>query len=93
MPTYEVFLKPMGRDGFSHGGSLDAPDDELAQLYARETYIRRGEGAEAWVVRREHIIELDADDLHVTATRQHSVNDGSVVAARRRSRKESQHDV
>jgi ring-1,2-phenylacetyl-CoA epoxidase subunit PaaB len=52
MYTYEVFLKPDGRDGFSHAGSLDAPDDELAVMYARETYIRRGEGAHAWVVRR-----------------------------------------
>ena len=87
MYTYEVFLKPDGRDGFAHAGSLDAPDDELAMLYARETYIRRGEGAQAWVVRRSHILECDASDLAVTAGRQHSVNDGTVVAARRRLRR------
>jgi phenylacetate-CoA oxygenase PaaH subunit len=86
MYTYEVFLKPAGRDGFSHAGSLDAPDDGLAMLYARETYIRRGEGAAAWVVRRSHLLVLDPDDLHVTSTRSHAVNDGAIVAARRRSR-------
>jgi ring-1,2-phenylacetyl-CoA epoxidase subunit PaaB len=83
MYTYEVFLKPDGRDGFAHAGSLDAPDDELAVLYARETYIRRGEGAQAWVVRRESILVLDPTDLQVTIERDRGVNDGSVLAARR----------
>ncbi len=90
MYTYEVFLKAEGRDGFAHAGSLDANDDELAVLYARETYIRRGEGAHAWVVRRSNVLVLDPDDLAVTAGRQHSVNDGTVVAARRRLRKVAQ---
>jgi ring-1,2-phenylacetyl-CoA epoxidase subunit PaaB len=83
MYTYEVFLKPDGRDGFAHAGSLDAPDDELAMIYARETYIRRGEGAHAWVVRRESILVLDPADLQVTIERDRGVNDGSVLAARR----------
>ncbi len=89
MYTYEVFLKPAGRDGFSHAGSLDAPDDEMAMLYARETYIRRGEGAAAWVVRRSHLLVIDPAELLVTSTRAHAINDGSIVAARRRLRKES----
>jgi phenylacetate-CoA oxygenase PaaH subunit len=89
MFTYEVFLKPDGRDGFAHAGSLDADDDEMALLYARETYIRRGEGAAAWVVRRSNLLVLDPADLAVTADRPHSINDGSLVAARRRSKRES----
>lgn len=88
MPTYEVFLKPDGRDGFAHAGSLDAPDDELAALYCRETYVRRGEGAAAWVVRRDHIAVVDPVDLAVTSHRSHAVNDGTTVAARRRSKRE-----
>jgi ring-1,2-phenylacetyl-CoA epoxidase subunit PaaB len=83
MYTYEVFLKPDGRDGFAHAGSLDAPDDELAMVYARETYIRRGEGAHAWVMRRDSILVLDPTDLAVTLERDRGVNDGSVLAARR----------
>jgi len=35
MKTYEVFAKPAGRDPFEHVGALDAPDDELAVVYAR----------------------------------------------------------
>ncbi len=87
MHTYEVFLKPDGKDGFAHAGSLDAPDDELAMLYARETYIRRGEGAHAWVVRRDDVLVLDPEDLAVTTRRSHSFNDGHVVADRRRQRR------
>jgi phenylacetate-CoA oxygenase PaaH subunit len=87
MYTYEVFLKPAGRDGFSHAGSLDAPDDQLAVTYARETYIRRGEGAQAWVVRRSAILELDQLDIQVTHERQRGNNDGSKVAARRQQQR------
>jgi ring-1,2-phenylacetyl-CoA epoxidase subunit PaaB len=88
MYTYEVFLKPEGRDGFSHAGSLEAPDDELARLYARETYIRRGEGSYAWVVRRNDILVLDPEDLTATTRRSHASNDGKFLAERRRQRKE-----
>jgi ring-1,2-phenylacetyl-CoA epoxidase subunit PaaB len=89
MYTYEVFLKPEGRDGFSHAGSLDAPDDDLATMYARETYIRRGEGAQAWVVRRSALLVIDPEDLLTTTRRTHAINDGKVVAERRRQRKDS----
>jgi phenylacetate-CoA oxygenase PaaH subunit len=88
MHTYEVFLKPEGRDGYSHAGSLDAPDDELAILYARETYIRRGEGAHAWVVRRSALLVLDPDELITTTRRLHASNDGKQLADRRRQVKE-----
>lgn len=87
MYTYEIFLKPDGKDGFSHAGSLDAPDDEMALLYARETYCRRGEGALAWVVRRSSILVVDPVDLAVAARRSQGVNDGTVVAARRRTKR------
>ena len=52
MKTYEVFLKKAGRDEFRHAGSLDAPDPEMAVMYARETHARRAEGAEMWLVER-----------------------------------------
>jgi phenylacetate-CoA oxygenase PaaH subunit len=89
MPTYEVFLKPAGRDGFAHAGSLDAPDDDFALVLARETYVRRGEGELAWVVRRTNVLVLDPNDLAVTAARAHGINDGHVVADRRKDRRSS----
>ena len=88
MPVYEVFLKPAGKDPFEHAGSLQAPDDELAVLLARETYVRRGEGAEAWVVRRDHLRAVDPGDLAVTTHRTHASNDGTAVAARRKAHRD-----
>lgn len=87
MPTYEVFLRADGRDAFSHAGSLQAPDDEMATLYARETYIRRGEGTEAWVIRRDHVLTVDPAELVAPAARTHGLNDGRTIAARRKSRR------
>ena len=36
MATYEVFLKREGREEFRHAGALEAPEDELATVLARE---------------------------------------------------------
>jgi ring-1,2-phenylacetyl-CoA epoxidase subunit PaaB len=85
--TYEVFLRKSGREPFTHAGSLDAPDDELALLLARESYVRRGEGDEMWLVERGNVLVADVEMLHVNADRPHRHNDGSVVAARRRARR------
>ena len=46
-----------------HGGSVMAPDPELAVHYARELYGRRGESTRLWVVRRADIVDLDDPDL------------------------------
>ena len=87
MPTYEVFLSEDGRESFRHVGALEAPDEAMAVLYARETYVRRGEGSRAWVVARAHIVEVDPSDLAVTATRTQGRNDGKKIAERRQDRR------
>ena len=46
-----------------HGGSVMAPDAELATHYAREMYGRRQESVRLWVVRRADIIDLEDPDL------------------------------
>ena len=46
-----------------HGGSVMAPDAELAVHYARELYGRRQESVRLWVVRRADILDLDDPDL------------------------------
>ena len=79
MKTYEVFLKKEGKDPFSHAGSVDAPDDELALTYAREAYGRRSEGDQMWVVRRSDIIIADETELKM-ADRKHKHNDGQLLA-------------
>ena len=46
-----------------HGGSVKAPDEELATHYAREFYGRRQESERLWIVPRDAILELDDPDL------------------------------
>ena len=46
-----------------HGGSVLAPDAELAVHYARELFGRRQESTRLWVVRRADVHELTDPDL------------------------------
>jgi ring-1,2-phenylacetyl-CoA epoxidase subunit PaaB len=85
--TYELFVKPAGKDPFEHAGSLEAPDDELALVYARETYVRRGEAVDVWVVDRRHVLHLPDDQIEPNRHRPHATNDGHVVAERRRRKR------
>lgn len=88
MVTYEVFLKKDGRDEFRHAGALDAANDELALVLARESYVRRAEGDRLWVVRREHVIVADDEFVAPNADKPHRHHDGGAVAARRKSLRE-----
>jgi ring-1,2-phenylacetyl-CoA epoxidase subunit PaaB len=88
--VYEVFLRRGERDTYTHAGSLEAPDDDLAVILARETYLRRAEGQRAWIVAREDVVEVDWGFIAPNADRPHRQNDGSRVAARRRSARDSE---
>ena len=88
MRTYEVFLKPDGRDGFRHVGSIEAANDELALVMARENYVRRAEGSRLWLVARTQIVIGDEDFLAPNADKPHRHNDGRMVADRRRRLRE-----
>lgn len=89
MATYEVFLKKDGRDEYRHAGALDAANDDLALVMARETYLRRAEGDRLWLVCRDHIISPDADFVAPNADKPHRHHDGAEVAARRKALRES----
>ena len=56
---WEVFRQEKEGDPMTHGGSVLAPDAELALHYAREMYGRRQESVRLWVVRRADIGVLD----------------------------------
>ena len=60
---WEVFRQEKEGDAMRHGGSVMAPDAELAVHYARELYGRRQESVRLWVVRRADILDLDDPDL------------------------------
>ena len=61
--AWEVFQQAKDGDPMRHGGSVMAPDAELAVHYARELYGRRQESVRLWIVRRADILDLDDPDL------------------------------
>jgi ring-1,2-phenylacetyl-CoA epoxidase subunit PaaB len=87
MKVYEVFLKKAGKDEFRHAGALEAPDAEMALMYGRESYARRAEGAEMWLVERSDIIAADPDFIAVNEHKPHRHNDGSAIADRRKRKR------
>lgn len=58
---YEVFARKDRGDSLRHVGFLDAPDDELARLYAWRTYDEEN-WFEMCVVPREAVIAVNRDD-------------------------------
>ncbi len=63
LEPWEVFRQEKEGDPMRHGGSVMAPDSELAVHYARELYGRRQESIRLWVVRRADIHDLEDADL------------------------------
>jgi phenylacetate-CoA oxygenase PaaH subunit len=63
---YEVFRQERKGQPLQHAGSVEAPDDHFADVYAREQYGRRGESTALWVVPRTAVIEIDefVDELN-----------------------------
>jgi phenylacetate-CoA oxygenase PaaH subunit len=63
---YEVFRQERKGQPFQHAGSVDAPNHDFANVYAREQYGRRGESTALWIVPREAIfgIEEFVDELN-----------------------------
>ncbi len=63
LEPYEVFRQEREGEPMRHGGSVMAPDPELAAHYAREMYGRRGESVRLWIVRRADIGVVEDPDL------------------------------
>lgn len=62
-PLFEVFVRSRRGLDHVHVGSLHAHDAEQALEYARETYLRRSEGASIWVVESRHIHASQESDV------------------------------
>jgi phenylacetate-CoA oxygenase PaaH subunit len=63
LEAWEVFRREKDGDPMRHGGSVMAPDAELAVHYAREMYGRRQESVRLWIIKRTDIVDLDDPDL------------------------------
>ena len=55
MRVFEVFRQERRGQPFEHAGSVEAPDADFAEAWAREQYGRRGESVALWLVPREEI--------------------------------------
>ena len=63
LEAWEVFRQESEGGPMRHGGSVMAPERELAIDYARELYGRRQESVRLWVVRRADIADVHDPDL------------------------------
>ena len=63
LEAWEVFRQEKEGDPMRHGGSVMAPDAELATHYARELFGRRQESVRLWIVRRADVVDLHDPDL------------------------------
>lgn len=59
---WEVFRQASPEDYHEHVGDIHAPDAEMARLYAQVMHARRKPTNSLWVVPKEEISEVDADD-------------------------------
>ena len=57
--VWEVFRRERAGSAMQHAGSILAPDERFAEIYAREQYGRRGESDALWLVPREAVAEVD----------------------------------
>lgn len=55
--VYEVFARKSRGDALKHIGALNAPDDELAKVYAYQTYDEE-RWFDMYVVPRDRFIEV-----------------------------------
>ena len=62
-PVYEVFRREKAGAPMIHAGTVTAAGPDLALIYARESFGRRGESHALWIVPRAALIELDDADI------------------------------
>ncbi len=66
--TYEVFHQAKRGKHHSHVGAVHAPDPELALVFAKEQYGRRGTCVNLWVVKTTDIFAFHLEDEDMFAT-------------------------
>jgi ring-1,2-phenylacetyl-CoA epoxidase subunit PaaB len=66
--TYEVFHQKKRGDQHMHVGIVHAPNAEMAMLFGKEQFGRRGITANIWVVRTSNVIVSEYDDQDIFET-------------------------
>jgi len=77
-PTvYEVFRREKEGAPMIHAGSVTAASPDLALIYAKEVYGRRGESSALWVAPRDAFMVLDDSEiLHPVLGRSYRLVEG-----------------
>jgi len=83
---YAVFRQARRGHPFEHAGSIEAPDADFAEAWAREQYGRRGESVALWLVPRDAIRDVEdwADEFDLKYRRV----DGYSIKARLKEARE-----
>ncbi len=66
--TYEVFHQKKRGDQHMHVGIVHAPNPEMAMLFAKEQFGRRGISANIWVVRTKDVFATEYEDQDIFDT-------------------------
>jgi ring-1,2-phenylacetyl-CoA epoxidase subunit PaaB len=66
--TYEVFHQKKRGEQHEHVGIVHAPNNEMALLFGKEQYGRRGVSVNIWVVKTSNVFASDYDDADIFET-------------------------
>jgi ring-1,2-phenylacetyl-CoA epoxidase subunit PaaB len=66
--TYEVFHQKKRGDQHVHVGIVHAPNPEMAFLFGKEQYGRRGISVNMWVVKTSYVFASNYDDSDIFDT-------------------------
>ena len=66
--TYEVFHQKKRGDQHMHVGIVHAPNAEMAFLFAKEQFGRRGVSVNIWVVRTKDVFVSEYEDQDIFET-------------------------
>ncbi len=91
--TYEVFEQKKRGTHHIHVGSVHAPSSELAMMFAKEQYTRRGQCVNLWVVKTSEIFVThyeDSDIFETTSLKTHRDPNSYKVMDRIKAYKERQ---
>lgn len=72
--TYEVFAQVKRGTHHQHVGSVHAPTPELALIFAKEQYARRGVCVNLWVVKTSDVFTSDYEDADIFETTKEKVH-------------------
>ena len=82
---WEVFGKRTADDAWQAVGAVQAPDEEVALLFAKESFFRHGEGVDVAVVRtRDFHVSGDPDLLAFHTDKSYKLQSGYPLGDKRR---------